>query len=348
MTNSGDLFAGLPQGLQSELAKRGWRVVKAERMVGGFAASLYQLRLSTPLGGEVDVVYKRLAPGRTEEFGLYRGVLQEVSGYVPKLLLRVRAGDEQGILIEDAGRPLKAVLRESRDNQGVAGGELSNSDAMAVSRQTHLLQKAVVWLANLHTEYESRSQVWLEQGLLGVYPLASAENWASEALKHLVWLKEQGLCEMDGKTLEFVHTVAEQFYPKYPDYLAGRMTLTHGDPHLENLLMKEQDLRLIDWEYTCVTVPQRDLSIFVQDVLDPHQHDLVVETYWNSMRRAGWRVDEPGFRSTYLACFLDNTLMMLGWEVHKFRQHELALNELEKILSAKLRWLREASEELFG
>ena len=293
----------------------------------------------------MDAVYKQFAPGRAQEFELYSGVLQRIPGYVPKLLLWTRTADEPGILIEDVGRPLKELLR---DLDTVTSTRMTTNTRMAV--QIQLLQQAAVWLAQLHIQYEALSQTWLQSGLLGEYPFDSSQTWADEALEHLHWLQEQGLCQIGPDTISFIQTVVKKFYSEYPKWLVGRVTVTHGDPHLENVLVTHQgdEFRLIDWEYTCVTVPQRDLSIFVQDVLDARLHEMVVKTYWDAMREAGWNVDGPEFRTTYLACLLDNTFMMLGWEIYKFREHYLTLAELEIIVAVKLSWIKAVFAELFG
>lgn len=337
---SEDVSESLPFGLQAALRKLGWKVTYAQRIDGVFAGTLIRLRLQTQTGQELETVYKRFAPGRARELRLYSRFLQELEGYGPKLLVSVQSEEEQGILLENAGRPLKALLRQ------VSG-----------TRQASLLQGTAACLAALHTQYEEQSRQWLARGWLGVYPVDSARTWASEAVGQILWLQEKRLGHLPPSATSLIQTVMERVYPQFPKWLAGRTTLTHGDPHLENVLFRGLDaadttqmpeMRLIDWEYACVTVPQRDLSIFVQDILDPTLHEMVVGSYWNFMREAGWRVDEPEFKSAYLACLLDNTLMMLGWDIHKFREHYLGQAELEEIITVKLGWMQRALDELFG
>lgn len=325
------MHPSLPNGVRSWLAQAGWLVIQDKPLIGGFAASIFRLRVRQESGEEIDLIYKQFTPDRANEGELYTGVMRDLSDYAPRLFAHIHDGEEQGILLADAGRPLKSVLKTTM------AGDAS---------QLTMLNNATQWLAEFHVSFEGRSLVWLKSGQLEKYSMDSSQFWGTEAIQHLNWLIEQGFHGVERSTVIEVQDMVNRFYLEYPKWLNGRTTITHGDPHLENLLLQDGRFSLIDWEYTCVTVPQRDLSILLQDVLDETIHHDCRKTYWDYLRQYGWSVDDESFETTYQACFFDNTLMMLGWEIYKFRQGFLSRMELECIVATKITWLYESFQHL--
>ncbi len=325
------MTSALPQGLQTWLADHGWTALSSERLTGGFSASLFALCMRSQYGAERNMIYKQFAPGRSDELYVYRQLIPRLGGYAPTALAFIDTPGELGILMDHAGIPVKSVLL-MKDRAG---------------RQA-ILTAAITWLADLHVRFAEHSQSWLQAGIIGLYPFQSSLAYAQEALQALTWLAEprQPRSVVDASTLSEISAMMEWFYPRYPDFMDGRTTITHGDPHLENLLFQHGRFCLIDWEYTAVAVPSRDLAILLQDVLDDDMRHSLRTTYWDQLRQNGWRVDEDAFEIGYQACLFDNTLMMLGWEVSKFRDGHLNQPELEVIVATKLRWLRECFRRL--
>jgi hypothetical protein len=329
----------IPNGLQEWLRDNGWEAVQIEPVEGGFAATVYRLhargnaRANTAaqedVKKDIHAVYKQFAPGRIEELHLYHRLLSHLRSYAPRLYGSVDTPGEVGIIIEDVGKPLKFML-----------------SGLERSEQEHLIRRAATWLAQFHADVEGETQEWLRSGVIGHYPVDSARKWGQDAIEALMWIQEQHLCGIEANFLEQLKSYVEWFYASLPAWMTGRMTLTHGDPHLENWMVRHGEFRLIDWEYACVTVPQRDLAIFLQDVLDEHLHFVARTTYWNCLRDRGWPVDDPQFLTSYAACLFDNTLMMLGWEVYKFKQGHLHRSELEALVPRKLRWLKQSLSDL--
>lgn len=321
----------MPKGLRLWLAEKSWTVVTWERMTGGFTSFVFRFRVRKKSGVELDAVYKQFSPGRTTEFNLYEGVLSTLIAYTPYMIASIHEADEKGVLMEDAGQSMKSIFA------------LVDS-----ARRMKLLEDAVKWLAQLHVTLEQKSQDWLSSGLLNEYHVTSAQVWSNDAVKGLTWLTEQGFNGIDVVQLAQIKDMVQRFYPSFADWLKGRSTLTHGDPHMENLLVHQGQFRLIDWEYSCVTVPQRDLTILLQDVLADELHQVARKTHWDYLRQHGWCVDDESFETAYQACFFDNTLMMLGWEIFKFRQGFLSRMELECIVTTKIKWLYESFQYLFN
>jgi hypothetical protein len=333
----------IPNGLQEWLRNNGWEAIRIEPVVGGFAAKVYRFhacvnaranpRVKTTgqedVKEEIHAVYKEFAPGRIEERHLYDRLLVHLPTYAPRVYGYVDTPGEVGIVLEDVGTPLKSVL-----------------SGLGRTEKEHLIRRAVTWLAEFHADVEENAQAWLRSDVISVYPMDSARAWGKAAIEALMWLTEQHLCEIDIEFLKELHDTVEWFYASLPAWMAGRMTLTHGDPHQENWMVHNGEFRLIDWEYACVAVPHRDLAIFLQDVLDEHLHVVARTTYWNCLRDRGWPVDDPQFLTSYAACLFDNTLMMLGWEVDKFKQGHLHRSELEALVPHKLRWLKQSLSDL--
>ncbi len=319
----------LPLGLQSWLSEQGWFIIQAIQLVGGFSAILYKIRVRTQLNAEIEIIYKQGTPNRTQELVLYKEVLCHLKHYAPRLLGNIQTVAEHGIIIEYAGQPLKSVISQQSRAQ-----------------KKTLLDAAVVWLATMHIEFAQMSRAWLQSGCLDLYSIESAYAFAQTSIQALQWLCKQRLCNLEISTTFEVQRMAEWFYPRYPKWQTGRRTLTHGDTHLENLLQNGHHYCLIDWEYACIAVPSRDLTIFLQDILEDDLHNHVRKTYQDYLAQHGWDIKTTNFEETYQACLFENTLMMLGWEIQKFRTGNLTKSELEKIVRTKLKWLRQCYARL--
>ena len=314
--------SALPSGLRHWLRRRGWRVTGAAPIIGGYAASLFKLRVEDADGLARNAVYKRFAKGREQEALLYGRVFAGIPDLVPQVLGHIKEGDEAGILMAYAGETVKTTLKR-----------------LQPAERTRLLMDAVLRLADMHIQFEACLAGLIERGLLSRYPLQSSISWAHFSLGMLKM--------MDSVEEKRIETMSDWFYPRYEKWLHGRITLTHGDPHLENILISGGGFRLIDWEASCAAVPQRDLAVFLQDVLDGGQHAALRETYLERLRSAGWNVNHPEFNHSFEAVFFDNTLMMLGWEIYKYREGHLAFEEISAILRTKIGWMEKSFLRLY-
>ncbi len=321
----------LPSGLQTWLSEHGWRARSVTPITGGYAATLYRLTLMDEFGEIKSAVYKKLAEGRANEAVFYKGALSATPELVPAIYGWVETADEIGILMEDCGVAFKSILRT-----------VPQVERMAWQK------RAVAWLADQHSHYEDRLPVMMAAGLPATYPVHSSVEWAQMAFDRLDELADAARPDIALAPADVlrVREMAAWFYPHYPAWLEGRVTLTHGDPHLENLLVADGRFRLIDWEAACVALPQRDLAVLLQDVLRASERTALETTYFDRLRLHGWDVDSQDFADSYAAFFFDNTLMMLGWEIHKFMTGHLSSAEIAAIVEVKLRWLDDAFARL--
>jgi len=323
--------AGRLDGVEHLVQELGWRVESIEHMPGGYAAELYRLKGWDRQGEAVDAVYKRFSSGRAQELPLYAKIASALPYGLPTLYGVVEEHDEQGILMEASGVVLKPVFQE----QGIA-------------EQQATLSSLVRMFAELHATFADQGATWLTEGVISTYPYHSSETWAQDSLKQLAFLADTGLGGVTAETVQEIEAMIGAFYPRYPEWTSGRQTFTHGDPHMENILLDQGQLRLIDWEYASLALPQRDLSILLQDVLGEDLHTYALRLYQAEMRERGWDVDPATFAQGFTACLFDNTLMMLGWEIGKYRGGHLDLATLQTIVQHKLGWIRRAYDELIG
>ncbi|ARU59890.1 hypothetical protein CBW65_01565 [Tumebacillus avium] len=310
--------------LQALIQEKGWELLTREQVQGGFTGSLFRLRLRDETGGELRAVYKQFAPGRSGELSFYERVVPLLPHGVPKLYGIV---PEVGILIEEAGTALKPLFQKS---------------GPAAKRE--LLAEVVTLLADLHASLAGASREWEAAGVVSPYPFHSSIDFAQDAFRELEAQKGR-LPGVDEGLIAELREIEAFFYPRYPEYVAGQQTFTHGDPHMENILLDDGRIRLIDWEYASLAVPQRDLSILLQDVLDDELHVFALTAFRRELQQRGWAVTAD-FDRAFTACMLDNTLMMLGFELWKYRNGHLSQAEIEQILLHKTSWIRRAYLEL--
>ena len=201
-----------------------------------------------------------------------------------------------------------------------------------------MLRQATELLADLHAGLAEQAQSWLREGKTTVYPFHSSVQWAEEAL--------QELATLDADVMRELRAIADWFYPQFPAWMSGRQAFTHGDPHMENILLDGGRYRLIDWEWSSVAVPQRDLAILLQDVLDEGLQGEAYAHYRQALSERGWDTESAGFHRAYVACLLDNTLMMLGWEAGKYKNGYLSREEFAEITRFKIELIRGCAAEL--
>ncbi|ASS74354.1 hypothetical protein CIG75_04725 [Tumebacillus algifaecis] len=311
-------------GWQALIRDKGWQVLASDKLSGGFTGSLYRLHLRDEAGQDVRAVFKRFAPDRKAELAFYERVVPHLPSGVPKLYGIV---PDEGILIEDAGTALKPIFIKSD-----------------LGRQRGLLERVVTVLADMHATLAVKSQLWLVEGIVTPYPFDSSIAFAQEALAELHRQIEQ-LAGVNEALLAELRMIESFFYPRYPDYVSDKQTFTHGDPHMENILLDAGRIRLIDWEYASLAVPERDLAILLQDVLDVRLHSFALTVFRQELAKRGWVITDD-FERSFTACLLDNTLMMLGFELWKYRHGHLSKAEIETILPLKIAWIRNAYTRL--
>ncbi len=321
----------LPQGLSTWLTENNWQLAHATQIVGGYAATLFRLHLYDQKGMPRRAIYKMVAANRAQEVNWYRNVFAQVPELIPEVFGYVKNDSEEGILMEDCGVTVKSFIKDYPPHE-----------------QTAWLQNVLRWLGDMHINYETQLPALVKKGLLATYPVHSSVTWANLAIAHIKKLAEAStpMILLTRDDADQVAAMSEWFYPRYAQWLRGRVTLTHGDPHLENIVVEGDRFRLIDWEATCAAIPQRDLAILLQDVLIQDQNATLQKYYFSHLGAHGWDVNTQEFIDSFQAVYFDNTLMMLGWEINKYREGYLSRDEITGIVNAKLQWLRMSYAQL--
>lgn len=319
------------KAFQQWLQQSEWSLAGCEYMAGGYAAELYKVTLLDAAGQILPAVYKKLARGRESELYLYTNVLSSLPVAVPKLLGIVQAADEIGLLMEYGGQTVKPLYQNSPPH-----------------RKKQILTDLITLLAELHTACEPKAEERVKAGAVFSYPYTSSIEWGRSAVQTLESLSVKGFDEVTPQTIAQVRAIAKDFYPRYSGWTNGRSTMTHGDTHMENILFDQGKFQLIDWEWASISVPQRDISILLQDVLEDDLHTFAWHSYQAAMKERGWEADSPQFEQGFFASMVDNTLMMLGWEIKKYLSGFISRPEIEMILAAKVRWIQEYYERLLA
>ncbi len=321
----------LPSGLLRWMKERGWIVHSAHEISGGFAARIYRLHVQAK-DHDAHIIYKQVAKDRSGELSLIPDVMDLLSDLAPHVYGVVAQDNETGILLEYLGDTLKSTIEH-----------------LNARKRLTTIKQATIFLASLHKEQEHNTDRLIHGGVTPSYPVSSAIEWANRAITELSWARQHGFSrEITERSVIDCKAMLDAFYPQYPAFLQPRVTLTHGDPHFDNMMITKNGFRLIDWEAACITAPQRDVAVFLQDVLDERLFQTVLDVYCQSMAQEGWDVENRTFARTFQAFLFDNTLMMLGWEIHKFREHHLGEFELRVILKVKLAWLYDSFTQVFA
>ncbi len=332
--NKGSTFMDLtklPLGLLRWMKEHDWVALSAHQIIGGFAAVIYRIHVQVQ-DQDRHVIYKQVTKDRSGELSLIPDVMDLLSNQAPHVYGVVKEQDETGILMQYVGDTLKSTIKYFDANQ-----------------RTTVVKQAALFLASLHTKQEHHVKSLIQAGVTPYYPVESALAWANKAITELSWAQQYGFSrEITERSLKDCKIMLDTFYPQYPTFLQSHVTLTHGDPHFDNIVVTKNSFRLIDWEGACITAPQRDIAIFLQDVLDEQLFKTVYDVYRQSMEKEGWNVENKTFTRTFQAFLFDNTLMMLGWEIHKFREHYLDEFELRTIITTKLAWLYESFTQVFA
>lgn len=351
-----DTMAHLPAQIDRWLIQNRWNTKDVTLLKGGYSAKLYRMYAkslctdglsqehfsSTDQDGPASdaaaedgtpnpFIYKHCAPSRSMEIPLLKALSGKLADFMPAVVTIIDTPQEHGVLMHDGGPTLKSLLRHGTP-----------------SENRWILESFARFLAKLHLSFATDAKRWNSHRILPSYPFHASHTYAEDALARLSWLATQRAIE--GWSQPQVNSLtqqAETFYASFERFVAGPLTLTHGDPHLDNILLHNREFRLIDWEFACLATPQRDLSIFLQDILDDQLYERSYTAYVSAMSEGGWPILANESTTAYLAWLFDNTLMMLGWEVEKYTNGHLDGVSLTRILAVKHRRMEQAFERLF-
>lgn len=289
--------------------------VLIEKLTGGFAAEIYKIRANGQQGTLNRLIYKQFDPSRANELKVYGTLYPFIKRFMPTLHAMYR-NPPQALLMDDAGSSIKNMLGE---------------DSEEIQALIHLVLDT---LATLHCESVNHIDEWMANGLVEGYPFGT--EWADWAIQQLNRLERHAWDWYDPSWLEKLPELLQHFYNQYPESIRCKPTLTHGDPHADNIFMLNGRPVFIDWEWTVAASPLRDLTVFLQDLYEPMLIQASADEFYRLLKQKGYPITRESFDNDYRWTCLDNTVMMLAWEIEKFEMGVLTEKELRKMVCFKL------------
>jgi len=300
------------------LAASGYAIVEMKRKSGPFAATVFDLTLSRDGGAPERYVYKQPPPDRTGEFELYEAMPDELAAWLPPLAETFREAP-CALLLRYVGEPLLE-----------AGSRAAQSGAERGRR----LSTAAAKLAELHLATESLAERWVRERILP--PYAYSREWADWTISQLERAARRDMPALDERRTAAVAAVADSFYAGYgPDAMRGAPVFTHGDPHWGNVLVQDGRVSLIDWEWCRAATPMRDVAILLQEEPDDRIAERIAAEHAERLAQGGHRADPAALAHDFRYMMIDNSLMMLGWDVELLLRGERSLERTRAAAAVK-------------
>lgn len=265
-----------------------------EIIKGIHAGEIIKLSISDEKNNIKKLIYKECAPGRNNEIEIYNKLLFKIKAFVP--VIKVWTTDPEAILMEDLGVPLK-----------------ENFAGLPYNSKKSLLIKILLKLSDLHT---NNTLNYTDLNLPKHKITTEWYDWCCKQFEKinslpLDWVKSYWLGEVK-RCYKFIESDYEIKTP---------LVLTHGDPHLDNIFqLNDSSIFFIDWEWTALASPLRDLTILLQDIYDIHLVNVVKQDYFKLLNEKGLNFDKRSYKEDFNYLYIDHTLMMLAWEIEKFLQ----------------------------
>ncbi|WP_407653416.1 phosphotransferase family protein [Brevibacillus ruminantium] len=118
-------------------------------------------------------------------------------------------------------------------------------------------------------------------------------------------------------------------------------TIAHGDPHLDNVFLRDKQVKFIDWEWAGVTSPIRDVTFILQDIYNLDLLRYVVSRYYELITETVLHVSEEDYMRDLAIWAIDITLMMLGWEIEKMTLSEETGDDIINKVNFKIHFIQE-------
>lgn len=293
----------------------GYTVLSCERQIGPYAAEIYRVIACSREGKTESLIYKLFAPGRLQELSVYEKIGSIIAPFLPATHGLFR--DPPPAMIQfDAGQSLKnAFLQENK------------------SGKKRLLAAIMDRIAELHiTAADSTIKLADDMHLPQLAPNPEWGNWAITALKSWTPTASHSL----QWSLDSLEERIMRFYALEQNYRSPTLTLTHGDPHLDNLFSCHDQIYLIDWEWAGLSSPLRDVSLILQDVYDPDLYRFATEHYFQSAAALLHSLEKGKIDRDFSIWMLDSTLMMLAWELEKCAAGHTNAQTIGEVVTYKL------------
>ena len=304
--------------LEERMREKKWKLLNKEVIHGAHAGSIFRVDVLDDKNQRGSYIFKQFAVDRNNEIDIYEKLKNPIKQF--SKLVQVWNTAPQAILMHDLESPLKDTYES-----------LSLTDRKMVI--SDILQR----LSDLHS---TTSNLFTTE--LPIHQISSEwRNWCLDEMKKLCarhhWAKSEWIQSINDT---YDKLSLSNFEARSP------LVLTHGDPHLENIFHYEDQIWFIDWEWTAIGSPLRDITILLQDIYDIELIHFVMNAYWKLMKGKQLNIEEEDYTKDFNYLYLDHTTMMLAWEIHKYFQGFTDENRIEKITEFKVgEIIRIANEE---
>ncbi|UXH46785.1 aminoglycoside phosphotransferase family protein [Rossellomorea vietnamensis] len=293
--------------MESRLSKMNLEILNMKEIGGAHAG--YICKVEALRGNEntrEHYIYKEFAEGRDQEVEVHKNIEEIMPSF--SRVVNVWETSPKAMLMWDLGCPVKAGF-----------------EAMSIGEKKMLISDILKVLASLHGMDTPQDKLpahqlnaeWKNWCLDQMGKLCSRKSWASPRWERTI--------QEAYERLDIPH-----YQSKCPS------VITHGDPHLENVFYKDNEVWFIDWEWAAIGSPLRDVTILMQDLYDDDLIAYVPEYYLKCMRERGITLDNDDFWSDLSYLYIDHLTMMLAWEVEKYFQGYLSEKGIRKIIEWKI------------
>jgi aminoglycoside phosphotransferase (APT) family kinase protein len=303
--------------LESRLSKMNLEILSMEEIGGAHAGNIYKVEaLNKNENKREHYIYKEFAEGREQEVEIHKNIEEIMTPF--SRVVNVWESSPKAMLMWDLGYPVKAGF-----------------ETLPIGAKETLISDILKVLASLHG-------MDIAQDKLHVHQLnAEWKNWCLNQLGKLCSRKSWGSPHWERTIQEAYERLDISHYQtKCPS------VITHGDPHLENVFYKDNEVWFIDWEWAAIGSPLRDVTILMQDIYDDDLIAYVPEYYLQCMRERGITWDNDDFRSDLSHLYIDHLTMMLAWEVEKYFQGHLSEKKIRGIIEWKIGEIERVRKEL--
>ncbi|UOR12879.1 phosphotransferase [Halobacillus amylolyticus] len=305
--------------LKKRISENWWELLDHEMMNGVHAGCISRITVLDECNNKRKLVYKEFAADRNNEVGIYNKLFPYVEAFFR--INQVWNSNPAAILMEDLGVPLK-----------------ENFEGLSSNDKRYLLTKILDKLSDLHTI----STLDITGLYLPKHTLSTEwQDWCCSQLDRLCALNLNWTESSWSETVKKAYKLLGIY-----DYeVSGPLVLTHGDPHLENTFEYDGSIFLIDWEWTALASPLRDLTILLQDIYDLDFILFVKKLYRKLLTEKGLYIDEGKYRKDFNYLYIDHTSMMLAWEIEKYILGYISEKKIKEIVEFKMREIKGTTKE---
>lgn len=170
--------------------------------------------------------------------------------------------------------------------------------------------------------------------LLGLHRV-NLNEYPNEVYNQRAFDMEKLMFEMNFTLQQFIEGLmgyAQNGYPKAAmlqdlesicrEVSEGPWVFTHRDYHSRNIMVKDGELVVIDFQDARKGVPQYDLASLLEDCyyeLSSENHNILLQRYWNEFGKEVWNGDEADFMRKYRLMAIQRIFKAIGSFAYIYR-----------------------------